>query len=41
MLVKEFVEKQGGSIKIESELNIGTKVIFTVPKAINTITVDT
>lgn len=41
MLVKEFVEKQGGTIKIESELNIGTKVIFTVPKALNTITVDT
>ena len=41
MLVKEFVEKQNGTIRIESELNIGTKVIFTLPKAVNPITVDT
>lgn len=41
MLVKEFVEKQGGTIKIESQLNIGTKLIFTLPKALNPITVDT
>jgi PAS domain S-box-containing protein len=40
MLAKEFVEKQGGTIKIESEFTVGTKVTFTLPRAVNTITVD-
>ncbi|QQS35429.1 MAG: PAS domain S-box protein [Ignavibacteriales bacterium] len=41
MLVKEFVEKQGGTIRIESEFGKGTKVFFTLPRALNPITVDT
>lgn len=41
MLVKEFIEKQNGTIRIESELNAGTSVIFTLPRAVNPITVDT
>jgi two-component system, sensor histidine kinase and response regulator len=32
LLVKEFVEKNGGNIWIESELNIGTTVFFTLSK---------
>jgi PAS domain S-box-containing protein len=33
MLCKEMIEKQGGTLSIESELNKGTKVIFTLPAA--------
>ena len=32
LLVKEFVEKNGGSLHLESELNIGTTVYFTLRK---------
>ena len=35
ILCKEFVEKNGGSISVESKLNIGSKFIFTVPLAQN------
>jgi PAS domain S-box-containing protein len=31
MLCKEMIEKNGGSLKIESEVGKGTKVIFTIP----------
>jgi len=31
MLCKEMIERNGGSLKIESELGKGTKVIFTIP----------
>ncbi len=33
LLVKEFVEKNGGQVKIESKLNNGTSFIFTLPGA--------
>ena len=33
ILCKEFVEKNGGSISVESKLNAGSKFIFTVPLA--------
>ncbi len=32
MLCKEMVEKHGGTMQIESKLNDGTEVLFTVPK---------
>jgi PAS domain S-box-containing protein len=32
VLVKEFIEKHQGTIAIESEEGIGTKVIFTIPR---------
>ncbi len=32
ILCKEFVERNGGIISVESTLNIGTKFIFTLPK---------
>ena len=32
IIVKEFVEKNGGNIKVESEINKGSRFIFTVPK---------
>ncbi len=35
ILCKEFVEKNGGSISVESKLNAGSKFIFTVPLAQN------
>lgn len=35
ILCKEFVEKNGGSISVESKLNIGSKFMFTLPLAIN------
>lgn len=31
LLCKEMVEKHGGTIRVESELNVGTKFIFTLP----------
>ena len=33
ILCKEFVEKNGGTISVESEPNFGSKFIFTVPKS--------
>jgi two-component system sensor histidine kinase/response regulator len=33
MLVKEFVEKNGGQISVESALNKGTTFTFSVPAA--------
>lgn len=35
ILCKEMIEKQGGKLKVLSELNAGTKVIFDVPVAKN------
>lgn len=34
ILCKEFIEKHGGSIHIESESGKGSKIIFTLPKSI-------
>jgi len=34
LIIKEFIEKHGGSLIIESELGIGTKAIFTLPIAV-------
>jgi len=31
MLCKEFIEKNGGAIRVESEENVGSKFIFTLP----------
>ena len=31
ILCKDFIEKQGGTIKVESELKIGTTIVFTIP----------
>jgi signal transduction histidine kinase len=31
-MVKEFIEKNSGSFKIESVKNVGTSLIFTIPK---------
>lgn len=31
MLCKEFIEKHGGKIRIDSKINSGTKVIFNIP----------
>jgi signal transduction histidine kinase len=33
ILCKELVEKNGGKIKVESEIGQGTRFIFTLPKA--------
>ena len=33
ILCKEFVEKNGGEIRIESKLGNGTKFIFTIPRS--------
>lgn len=35
LLCKEMVEKHGGKIRVESELNIGSTFILTLPKFIN------
>ena len=32
ILCKEFIEKNGGTVFVESELNSGSKFYFTVPK---------
>jgi len=32
ILCKEFIEKQGGTIKVESEENKGSSIIFTLPE---------
>ena len=32
VLCKDFVEKNGGTIRVESELNIGSTFTFTLPK---------
>ncbi len=37
ILCKEFVEKNGGTIEVESELNMGTRFLFTVKKDENAI----
>lgn len=34
ILIKEFIQKNGGEIWVESELNVGTIVKFTLPKAL-------
>lgn len=34
ILIKEFVQKNGGEIRVESKLNTGTTVKFTLPKAL-------
>jgi signal transduction histidine kinase len=34
VLIKEFISKNGGDIWVESELNVGTTFIFTLPKAL-------
>jgi PAS domain S-box-containing protein len=33
LIVKEFIEKQNGQMKIESKINSGTKIIFTLPSS--------
>jgi signal transduction histidine kinase len=33
LLTKEFIEINGGSLKVKSELNIGTSMSFTIPKS--------
>ncbi len=34
VLIKEFILKNGGNIWVESELNVGTTIKFTLPKAL-------
>ncbi len=33
ILCKEFVEKNNGQIRMESEIGKGTKVVFSLPKS--------
>jgi len=33
-LVKDFLEKNSGALKIESQIDQGTKMVFTIPKAV-------
>jgi signal transduction histidine kinase len=33
LLTKEFIEINGGSLKVKSEMNIGTSMSFTIPKS--------
>ena len=35
LLCREFVEKHGGKIRIDSQVNAGTKVVFSLPTAVH------
>ena len=36
-IVKQAVEKLGGTIKIESKLNVGTKFLIVIPNRIGSL----